>query len=147
MTSVLVDPARPGTLHSKPFRLTYADCDPAGIVFYASYYRWMEHLHTEWWFLRGVRLDRILAEHGVAMFTRHSSGDYLYPPTLFDVLEGSFVLGGIGTTSFRLEFTFALPDATVAATGTMVIACADADRRTVRVPDWARDLLEGQGSS
>lgn len=131
-------------LHRKSFRLTYADCDPAGIVFYATYYRWMEHLHTEWWFLHGIRMDRILTERGVAMFTRHSAGDYLYPPTLFDLVEGEVALGGIGRTSFRLDFSFALPDGVLAATGEMVIVTADADRHPQPVPDWARQLLEGR---
>jgi YbgC/YbaW family acyl-CoA thioester hydrolase len=128
-------------LHTKSFRLTYADCDPAGIIFYASYYRWMEHLHTEWWFLQGVRMDQILAERGVVMYTRHSSGNYRFPPTLFDLLEGRIALGRIGRTSFRLDFSFTLPNAVVAATGEMVIVTADADRRPVPVPDWARELL------
>jgi acyl-CoA thioester hydrolase len=138
--------ASAGALHRKSFRLTYADCDPAGIVFYASYARWMEHLHTEWWFLRGVRLDTILAERGVAMFTRHSSGDYLYPASLFDVVQGEVALGGVGTTSFRLDFSFGLPDGRLAATGVMVIVCTDADRRPVPVPEWARAHLEGRSA-
>ena len=35
-------------LHEVPFMLAYGDCDPAGIVYYATYYRWCERVYTEW---------------------------------------------------------------------------------------------------
>ena len=33
-------------LHEVPFMLAYGDCDPAGIVYYATYYRWFERVYT-----------------------------------------------------------------------------------------------------
>ena len=48
-------------LHALEFRLAYSECDPAGIVYYATYYPWMERTNTEWLFVSGARPDLMTA--------------------------------------------------------------------------------------
>ena len=47
------DPPSQPVLHEIEFRLSYGDCDPAGIVYFAAYYPWFDRTYNEWAFLGG----------------------------------------------------------------------------------------------
>lgn len=132
-------------LHSVSFRLTYADCDPAGIVYYANYYRWMEHVHTEWWFLRGLRFDALAERYGVTMVTRAANAEFEYPLRLFDVVECSMYSDHLGHASFTQRFDFHTGAGVRTCRAAMSLVCVDADGRPARVPDPMRELLTTPG--
>lgn len=106
----------PGALHSVRSRLSYADCDPAGIVYYATWFPWMEKTHTEFWLLRGLRFDELLGTYGAVPITRHTECDYLVPTRVFDEIRCEMRSAHVGRTSYRMAFTFVREsDASVAA--------------------------------
>ena len=56
--------ADPGPVAVTWVRLSYADCDPAGIIYYASWFVVMERQLSAWFFAAGFRFDTMLAEVG-----------------------------------------------------------------------------------
>ncbi|TYB49628.1 acyl-CoA thioesterase [Actinomadura chibensis] len=136
-------------LHRVTFRLSYGDCDPAGIVYYANYQRWMERTHTEWWFLRGLRFDHLPERLGVAVVTRAASAEYEKTITLFDQVECRLYADRVGRTSFTMRGDFVTGDGDRAATAVLTLVCVDPDApdKAVRVPDAIRSLLLDGGAA
>jgi hypothetical protein len=80
-------------LHSVTFRLGYADTDPAGILYYAAWFPWMERMQSEWFYLNDLRQDRLSERHGFWTVTCHTECDYLVPVGLFDEIRIELRLG------------------------------------------------------
>jgi acyl-CoA thioester hydrolase len=76
--------ARP--LFRLPVRVYYEDTDAAGVVYYASYLRFLERARTEW--LRALGYEQTaLAKTGIAFAARSIAAEYLKPARLDDQLE------------------------------------------------------------
>jgi acyl-CoA thioester hydrolase len=93
-------------LHQLEFRLSYADTDPAGILYYAAWFPWMERMQSEWFWLNGLRQDRLATTHGFWTVTCHTECDYLVPVGLFDHIRAELRIGRIGSGSFDMEHEF-----------------------------------------
>ena len=57
-------------------RVYYEDTDAAGVVFYASYLRYMERARTEWLRSLGFEQARLRLEHNIVFAVRSQSIDY-----------------------------------------------------------------------
>ncbi len=79
-----------------PVRVYYEDTDAAGVVYYASYLRFMERARTEWLAALGFELTALEREHGVAFAVHHVDVTYHQPARLGDRLEVSVALRGHG---------------------------------------------------
>jgi acyl-CoA thioester hydrolase len=130
-----------GPLHTASFQLTYGDCDPAGIVYYAQYFRWMEHLHTTWWLAVGERIDQMKERHGVELVTRHTGCEFTAPARPFDVLVAELTAEAVGRTSYRMRIDFGLEGGGPVATGDLTLVTIDRDGRPAPVPEALRDHL------
>jgi acyl-CoA thioester hydrolase len=130
-----------GTLHSVDFRLSYGDCDPAGIVYYASYYRWMERVHTEWWFLSGIRLDELSDLCGVSIVTRAASAEFLWPLRVFDLVACRMSTARVGRSSFTMAFDFLAEEGRSACTSRMTLVCVGSGGEPAPVPGVMRKPL------
>jgi YbgC/YbaW family acyl-CoA thioester hydrolase len=130
-----------GPLHTCSFRLTYGDCDPAGIVYYAKYFRWMEHTHTTWWFAAGERIDQMQQRHGVELVTRHTGCEFTAPARPFDVVVAELCAEAVGRTSFRMRVDFSLEGGPQVATGDLTLVTIDGDGRPAPVPTALRKHL------
>ena len=67
-------------------RVYYEDTDTAGIVYYASYLRFMERGRTEWLRALGVEQLRLAQEAGIVFAVRSLNIEYLKPARLDDLL-------------------------------------------------------------
>jgi acyl-CoA thioester hydrolase len=135
-----------GILHQLEFRLSYGECDPAGIVYFGAYHPWMERTHSEWHFDRDIRSDEMLDRYGVSTVSRHSSVTYEHPARLYDPIRVEMRTGRIGETSYTSRFDFVRrSDDRLLAVGTMTLVFIDADMCPVRVPDWMREHLLSAG--
>ena len=67
-------------------RVYYEDTDAAGVVFYASYLRYMERARTEWLRSLGFEQARLRREHNIVFAVRRQSIDYKKPGRLDDLL-------------------------------------------------------------
>jgi acyl-CoA thioester hydrolase len=82
-------------------RVYYEDTDAAGIVYYASYLRFIERGRTE--FLRGLGHDQnLLMQEGIAFAVRSVSAEFLKPAKLDDLLAVETTIESLG----RAQVTF-----------------------------------------
>lgn len=127
----------------REIRLAYADCDPAGIIYYASWFVAMERQLTEWFDAQGVRFDRLREQLGGAPVTRATWCDYLAPAYVYDLVRVEMRVNRIGRSSYELGFAMirAKDEVTVARAA---IACVfvGADARPAPLPEPFRRVLE-----
>ena len=70
-----------------PVRVYYEDTDAAGVVYYASYLKFIERARTEWLRALGYEQARLAQESGIAFAVRSLSAEYLKPARLDDSLN------------------------------------------------------------
>jgi YbgC/YbaW family acyl-CoA thioester hydrolase len=125
-------------------RLSYADCDPAGIIYYAAWFVVMERQLSAWFFDAGFRFDTMLAEVGATPVTRSTWCDYLAPARAYDQVRVEMSVAEVGRRSYRLAFEMTREtDGVVVARAGIGCVAVDADGRAVDLPTGYRALLEG----
>ncbi|MCH6231646.1 acyl-CoA thioesterase [Microbacterium sp. CFH 31415] len=130
-------------LHSHTVRLSYADTDPAGILYYAAWFPKMEALQSEFLFLQGLRQDTLKERFGWWTVSRATECEYLAAAQLFDVTRIDLRLGRIGASSFRFEFTMTrVDDDVVVARAANTVVTVSPEQSTVRIPADLRERLE-----
>lgn len=133
-------------LHSLTFRLSYSECDPAGIIYYGAYHPWMERTYTDWSFRNGLRTDELAADRGILVMSRASAVAYERSPRVYDELRCEMRLAEVGTTSFKLRHDFVAPDeGHLYAYGLMTMVTCGTDRRPVPLPEWLAEPLHQAG--
>lgn len=130
-------------MDSTEFRLSWGECDPAGIVYFAAYLPWMERLHSGWWFERGLRFDHMLDRIGATAVTRQTTCSYLAPATVLERIVATMWLRAVGETSFTLHFDFRCPDRDqVVADAELAMVFVDRGGRSTAIPPLARSQLD-----
>jgi acyl-CoA thioester hydrolase len=125
-------------------RLSYADTDPAGLVYYATWFAWMERVSTEWMFTRGFRYDRMAAEHGAAQVTRSTHCEYLRPTAVYDEIDIELRVPRVGVRSYDFGFTMVrCAEGDLVARSTLSLVTVDARGRPTPLPQTLRAALEG----
>jgi acyl-CoA thioester hydrolase len=78
-------------IHSDPFswpiRVYWEDTDAGGVVYHASYLRFLERARSEWLRAHGIAQQRLRAEHGVMFVVRDMALEFLAPARLDDELD------------------------------------------------------------
>jgi YbgC/YbaW family acyl-CoA thioester hydrolase len=133
---------KPPPIQELRFRLAYADCDPAQVVYYAAYYPWFERTSTEWWYSKGVLLDRMAESHGVAIVSRASGCEYLATTRVFDHLACRMYVGRLGETSVTFDFEMVrLDDQVTVARGFYTVVTIKPGAGPTPIPASLRELL------
>lgn len=128
--------------HSRDLRLSWGECDPAGIVYYATYLEWAERVHSEWWLLQGLHLAELADRLGAAFVVRHVECDYLHPPRVLDELRCSLHVAAVGSSSFTLRFDFTdLGSGRALAELRLTCVFVDAEGTATPIPAPARKVL------
>jgi YbgC/YbaW family acyl-CoA thioester hydrolase len=97
--------------------LGWGDCDPAGIIYYPTYYRWMDAASWSLLAQAGWPAARIRAEH-VSMPLVNATCDFLSSPTFGDLCEVRSHVSRWGRASFTVTHEVVLlPDERVLARG------------------------------
>lgn len=107
-----------------PVRVYYEDTDAAGVVYYASYLKFLERARTEWLRALGYEQTTLVEEMGIAFAARSLSAEYLLPARLDDLLAVVSSVESLG----RAQLVFAQRverDGELLLTATMRIACFD----------------------
>ena len=86
-----------------PVRIYYEDTDAGGVVYHASYLRFMERARTEWLREKGFELDNLKEEFGFLFAVRSASIEYLHPARLNDLLGIHVSISRIGKASLDIE--------------------------------------------
>ena len=110
-----------------PVRVYYEDTDAAGVVYYASYLKFLERARTEWLRALGFEQTKLVEELGIAFAARSISAEYLKPARLDDLLTVVSTVESLG----RAQLVFAQRverNDEVLLTARMRIACFDPAR-------------------
>ena len=97
-------------------RVEWGDCDPAGIIFYPTYFRWMDA--ATWAFLESAGYDarRMRAEQ-LAMPLVAAGCDFVFPAQQGDRCEVRSRIVRFGGKSFVVEHEIVRSDGTALARG------------------------------
>ncbi|RAX48041.1 hypothetical protein DQ353_17315 [Arthrobacter sp. AQ5-05] len=134
--------SRQAPVHQHTQRLSYADTDPAGILYYATWFPRMEALQTEWLFLKGFRQDTLLDRFGWWTVSRATHCDYLQAARLFEEITMELRIGEIGISSVRFDFEmWRRADETLVATASNWLVTVSPDQRPIRIPENFREVL------
>ncbi|OIQ99022.1 acyl-CoA thioesterase YbgC [mine drainage metagenome] len=121
----------PGVNFVLPIRVYYEDTDAAGVVYYASYLKFLERARTEWLRALGYEQRRLAGDFGVAFVARSISAEYLKPALLDDLLNVSSTIESVG----RVQVVFgqnvlreSAQGVELLLTAKMRVACVDSAR-------------------
>src|SRR3954463_8425521 len=97
-------------------RVEWGDCDPAGIIFYPTYFRWMDA--AAWALLEGAGYDaKRMREEQLAMPLVSAHCDFLAPALQGDRCEVRSRITRFGGKSFVIAHDIARGDGDVLAKG------------------------------
>ena len=85
-----------------PVRVYFEDTDAGGIVYYASYLKFMERARTEWLRGRGIDVAGLARKDRILFAVRSLELDYRQPARLSDALRVSVVLERARRASLKL---------------------------------------------
>ena len=86
------DPAAIPPSFSWRIRVYWEDTDAGGVVYHASYVRFLERARTEWLRARGIEQGRLREEHGVLFVVYAMDLRFLRPARLDDELDAGVTL-------------------------------------------------------
>jgi len=85
-----------------PVRVYWEDTDAGGVVYYATYLKFLERARSEWLRALGVEQTELAARDGVVFVVRRVEVDYLRPARFNDLLRVECSLAGAGRASLDL---------------------------------------------
>jgi acyl-CoA thioester hydrolase len=132
------------TPHHLPVRVYYEDTDFSGVVYHASYLRFLERGRTE--YVRSLGVDQralFSADPPVALAVRRMSLDFLKPALMDDLLTIETALADARGASLDLAQRILRADEVLLTAQVQVAAVARG--RPVRLPDALRAALPGRG--
>jgi acyl-CoA thioester hydrolase len=124
-------------------RVYYEDTDAGGIVYHATYLRWMERVRSDWLRVLGERHDA-MAGQGLQFVVSELDIRYRRPARLDDLLDVDLEVLEVRRASLRLaQRTRAADDGALLADATVRVAVMD--RHTGRPAPMPRRLLDTLG--
>ncbi len=133
-----------GGVHHLPVRVYYEDTDFSGLVYHASYLRFLERGRTE--LLRAAGVDQsALHAGGTGVFfaVRRMTVEWLRPARMDDVVVVETATREVRGASIVIAQRLLRGDAVLMTADVRVAALANA--RPARIPDDLRRVLEGHG--
>lgn len=126
-----------GSVHRFPVRVYWEDTDAGGIVYHATYIRWMERARTE--MLRAVGLDQraLRAGSGTLFVVRSMKIDFRRPASFDDLPIVCTQCTKIGGASIFLDQSV-YRESRLLAEAKVVCAAVDANGRPQRLTDLVR---------
>lgn len=128
--------------HLFPVRVYYEDTDFSGVVYHASYLRFMERARTEYLRDLGIHQQAIFdGAHGdvFGFAVRRMEIDFLKPARMDDMLAVETSAAAVGGASIELDQCI-LRGEDVLISAKVRVACI-ADGRPKRLPSWVRAKL------
>ena len=134
-----------GILNHYSVQVDWGDCDPAGIVFYPNFYRWMDR---GFWLLfesRSLTLEALKGRFGVFGGPLvDTSATFVSPARMGDKLTVTSCIDDWSRKSFRLRHEFTCKDKEIASgleTRVWGVKKADGAIRAGIIPDEVKALF------
>ena len=111
-----------------PVRVYWEDTDAGGVVYHASYLRFLERARTEW--LRALGIDQMAFKEatGLAFLVHRMELDFLRPALLDDELRVSVDVKERRAASILFGQTITRADGTCLIRAVVRVACVDMHR-------------------
>ena len=120
-----------------PIRVYLEDTDAQGVVYNASYFRYLERARTEWLRAHGVEHNRVREQEGVIFVLVGTEVRFTRPARLDDMLYVTAELSKLKGARVILDQTVhrGSPDGELVCRGVAEVACLDPEQlRPRRVP-------------
>ena len=126
----------PSPAFTWPIRVYWEDTDAGGVVYHASYLRFLERARTEWLRAQGVAQQRVRDEYGVVFVVRDMALEFLLPARLDDELDVTVESGERRSASMTFSQRIVRrADGAVLVVARVRAACIDAaTHRPARIP-------------
>jgi acyl-CoA thioester hydrolase len=125
-----------------PVRVYYEDTDAGGVVYHASYLRYLERARTEWLRALGYAQTQLKQEQSLVFTVVGMTLQFLKPARLDDLLQVRSQVQVSGGASVQFEQQI-LRDADQIVSASVRVACLDAVTfRPRRLPAALRGSLE-----
>lgn len=113
-----------------PIRVYLEDTDAQGVVYNASYFRFMERARTEWLRASGTDHDELRDRHAVVLVLSAVEAKFLAPARLGDMLHVGAKVSMLrgARVVFAHEVRRNAGDGELVCRATAEVACMDADR-------------------
>ncbi|HSK43936.1 MAG TPA: thioesterase family protein [Candidatus Binatia bacterium] len=121
----------------------FADCDPAGIVFYPRLLEMFNNL-VEDWFSAGLNFsfDDIVVKRGWGLPTVHLEADFVAPCFLGETLTAKLFVRRIGTSSIHADIVLSGPAGLDRVRGKVVLVLIVRDsHEAMALPDALRNKI------
>lgn len=118
-----------------PVRVYWEDTDAGGVVYHASYVRFLERARTEWMRALGVDQMAFRQETGLAFLVRNMQLDFLRPALLDDELSVTVEVKERRAASILFTQTITRADGSCLIRASVRVACVDLQRmRPAAIP-------------
>jgi acyl-CoA thioester hydrolase len=128
-----------GDTHALPIRVYYEDTDFSGVVYHASYLRFLERGRTDFLRLAGLDQSRLHAGDGLIFAVRRLTIDYLKPARMDDVLTVETRTDQVRGASLVIVQRILRGAETIVTADVRVAALAGG--KPARIPDALRSVL------
>ena len=124
-----------------PVRVYWEDTDAGGVVYHASYVRFLERARTEWLRASGVDQSALKQRTGVAFMVREMQLDFLRAARLDDELLTTVAIKERRAASILFAQTIERADGMELIRALVRVACVDVERmRPVPIPAGLFDV-------
>lgn len=123
----------------------FADCDPAGLVYYPVLFHYCHVAMEEFFAARcGIEYHALMAERRMGFPTVKADAEFLSPLTYGDSAEVEVSVSRVGRASATFEYRLRrASDVTLCASATLTHVAMSLDsRRAVPIPDALRRAFE-----
>ncbi|MFC5743862.1 tol-pal system-associated acyl-CoA thioesterase [Dyella tabacisoli] len=130
-----ISPSHAQDVFRWPVRVYWEDTDAGGVVYHASYLRFMERARSEW--LRGLGIDQSTFKErtGLAFLVREMQIDFLKAALLDDELSVTVAVKDRRAASILFTQTISRADGTQLIRAQVRVACVDVSRmRPAQIP-------------
>ena len=121
-----------------PIRIYLEDTDSQGVVYNASYFRFLERARTEWLRAHGVDHNEIMERDGIVLVLVGTQVKFARPARLDDMVYVTATLAELKGARFIFDQRIhrESPDGELLCSGTAEVACIDfKQRKPRRVPE------------
>jgi acyl-CoA thioester hydrolase len=116
-------------------RVYWEDTDAGGVVYHASYLRFLGRARTEWLRARGVDQIGLKQDRGLAFLVRDMQLDFLRPALLDDELTVTLAVTQCRAASILFAQTVVRADGICLVQANVRVACVDIRRmRPAQIP-------------
>jgi len=120
-------------------KVYYHDTDAGGVVYYASYWKFLEEGRTEFCLERGFDVGKLFRA-GISFVVVHAEADYKAPARYGDTVSVHTRVDSVGNSSIRFSQDIQ-NGAALLVSAQVVWACVGNDFRSRPVPDEVRAAL------